>query len=202
MENYRKISRKPRDGELQNKKVEKVISGSAKTKKKNEVHRLADIFISEDATNVKSYIFQDVIIPTIKDTILEAIRMAFYGGYGGVSRKATGSNSGRTSYGRYYDKRGRANDYEREEPRIRRGIDYDDVILDSRGEAEEVLAHMDELINEYGSVSIADLYDLVGITSNNYTNNKYGWTDIRTSQSVRVRDGYALKMPKVLPLEH
>ena len=49
-------------------------------------------------------------------------------------------------------------------------------------------------------VSVADLYDLVGI-SGNYTDNKYGWTNLRNSDVQRVRDGYLLKLPKALPFD-
>ena len=58
---------------------------------------------------------------------------------------------------------------------------------------------MDELIDTYGQVSVADLYDLVG-KSCNYTDNNYGWTNLRNAEPVRVRDGYMLKMPKVGPI--
>ena len=58
---------------------------------------------------------------------------------------------------------------------------------------------MDELIATYGLVSVADLYDLVGIAGS-YTDNKYGWTDIRNASVVRVRDGYVIKLPRALPL--
>lgn len=77
--------------------------------------------------------------------------------------------------------------------------DYDDIILESRGEAEDVLERMDELIATYQLVSVADFYDLVGV-SGNYTDNKYGWTDIRNASVIRVRDGYMIKLPKALPL--
>ena len=59
---------------------------------------------------------------------------------------------------------------------------------------------MDELIETYGSATVADLYDLVGITCN-YTDNKYGWTNLRNAEPIRVRDGYMLKMPKALPID-
>ena len=58
---------------------------------------------------------------------------------------------------------------------------------------------MEELISMYGLVSVADLYELVGITGS-YTDNKYGWYDIRSASVVRVRDGYLLKFPKAIPL--
>ena len=72
--------------------------------------------------------------------------------------------------------------------------------LYSEGEAEDVLSRMDELIDTYGVVSVADLYDLVGISCN-YTDNKYGWTNLRNAEPVRVRDGYMLKLPKALPID-
>ena len=58
---------------------------------------------------------------------------------------------------------------------------------------------MDELIDTYSMVSVADLYDLIGVTGN-YTDNKYGWTNIRNAEVVRVREGYLLKLPKALPI--
>lgn len=58
---------------------------------------------------------------------------------------------------------------------------------------------MDELIDTYGLASVADLYDLVGKTCE-YTDNNYGWNDIRSAAVVRVRDGYLLKLPRALPL--
>ena len=52
----------------------------------------------------------------------------------------------------------------------------------------------------YGLVRVADLYDLVGITGS-YTDNKYGWTNIRNVEPIRVRDGYMLKLPKAMPID-
>lgn len=71
-----------------------------------------------------------------------------------------------------------------------------EVTVDSRGEAEEVFMKMQDLISEYGLVSVADFYDIVGIKGN-YTDNRYGWTNIRNAESVRLRDGsYLLNYQK------
>ncbi len=194
MEEYKSNSHKSRE----EKKVEKIVSGAVKSKKKSELQKIADIFISEDISNVKSYIFMDVMIPAVKkaisDIVTNGIDMMLYGDSG---RSKKGSAASKISYRSYYD---RANDRrERGSSGVRRGYDYDDVVLDNRGEAEEVLSRMDELIAAYGLVSVADLYDLVGITGD-YTDNKYGWTDIRNASVVRVKNGYMIKMPKALPL--
>ena len=72
--------------------------------------------------------------------------------------------------------------------------------METSGEAEEVLSRMDELIDTYGVVSVADLYDLIG-KSCEYTDNKYGWTNIRNAEPIRVYNGYMLKLPKALPIK-
>lgn len=181
------------------KKVEKVVSGNVKVKKKNGVTKFADTFISEDIHNVKSYVITDVLIPSIKRAISEmvtnGIDMILYGSTGGRSKR---SSADRVSYRNYYDRRDDDRYHDRD--RVRTSpYSFDDIVLDSRGEAEEVLARMDELIDQYGIVSVADLYDLVGV-SGNYTDNKYGWTNIRNAEPIRVRDGYMLRLPKALPI--
>ena len=203
MEEYKSNSHKTREKQfsqesVSKKKVEKVISGTVKTKKKNEIKKFADIFISEDAGNVKSYILMDVLIPAIKkaidDIFTNGIRMLLWGD----KEKSSGSSAAsRLSYRRYYDKK----DNQRESSNFssRSLYNYDDIIFDNRGEAEEVLSRMDELISTYNVASVADLYDLVGITGN-YTDYRYGWTDIRSASVVRIRDGYIIKLPKALPL--
>lgn len=180
------------------KKLEKVVTGKVKTKKRNEMSKLGEIFIAEDARNVKSYILMDVLVPAVKkaisDIVTNGIDMLLFG-EGGGTRKTSSASA--VSYRNYYDQKDIRRGYSN--TRMRTGYDYDDIILESRGEAEEVLARMDELIETYGIVSVADLYDLVGKTCN-YTDNKYGWTNIRNAEPIRVRDGYMLKMPKAGPI--
>jgi hypothetical protein len=201
MEEYKPNSHKYKEDQKRSvleKKVEKVIAGTVKSKKKSEIRKFTDIFISEGINNVKSYILLDVLIPAIKkaisDIVTNGIDMILYGETG-----KTKSNSIISShFPKPRDGRNGRRDYSA--VRTKTGYNYDDIILDNRGEAEDVLSRMDELISTYGLVSVADLYDLVGVTGN-YTDNKYGWTDIRSASVIRVRDGYMLKLPKALPLD-
>ena len=197
--NSNRYKKEQNNAPAERKRVEKVVTGKVRTKKKSEISKLKDTFISEDVSNVKSYIVMDVLIPAAKKAISDIVRdgidMILYGD----TRGRGGSSSGASyvSYRSYSDRDRR--DDRRESSRTRVGYDYDDIILESRVEAEEVLQRMDELIETYGIVSVADLYDLVG-KSCNYTDNKYGWTNIRNAEPVRVRDGYLLKMPKAGPI--
>lgn len=190
-------SHKYKEQQTQEKKVEKVVKGSVRSKKRNKARKFADTFIQEDVDSVKSYIFGEVLIPALKkaisDVVTNGIDMMLYGETG-HSKKS----SSKVSYSKYYerdDRRRRAGTSS-----FRGNYDYDDIIFDSRGEAEEVLMKMDELIDMYDFVSVADLYDLVG-TTGNYTDNKYGWRSIENAKVVRIRDGYMLKLPRAVPLD-
>lgn len=178
------------------KKVQKVVSGKVKTKS-NEKRKLLNMFISEDATNVKSYILLDVIVPTIKktlyDVVTDSLDMILNGGTGGKKHKS----GNKISYRNYYDdkREGRDGSY-----RVKNRFDYDDLVFDSRGECEAVREQMVDIIETYGFVTVADMYDMADIAAP-YTSSKYGWTNIRTAETVRVRDGYVLKLPKAMPID-
>lgn len=184
------------------KKLDKVITGKAVVKKKGTARKLTDIFVAEDANSVGEYIFVDIIVPTLKrlfvDMVSDAARMFAFGERGSSTRR---SPAERYSYRSGYTDYNRAS--ERRDPRYsgssKPAYSYDDVYLESRGEAEEVLTRMDELIDEYGAVSVSDMYDLIGVTSE-YTDNKYGWTDLRTASVERRRDGYVIKLPRAVAL--
>lgn len=198
MEEFKPNSHKSKElAPVPEKKVEKIVQGTVKSKKKNGINRLKDNFISEDAVNIKTYVVMDVLIPAVKKAICDIVKngvdMILYGESGRSNRRP----SEYVSYDRRYLDRGDARFYNADRARI--GYSYNDIILETRGEAEDVLARMDELIELYGMVSVADLYDLVGITGN-YTDNKYGWTNIRNAEPVHVRDGYMLRLPKVISL--
>lgn len=203
MEEYKPNSHKSKEnqnGSVPEKKVGKVVSGTVKPKKKGDIQKFADIFISE-VSNVKSYILLEVLVPAIKkaisDIVTNGIDMILYGETGRTRNKS--STVSKVSYQRYYDRTDeQRRDYSTSS--ARNGFDYDELIFPTRGDAEAVLDAMNEIISQYGVVSIMDLYDLANVSMDNYAANKYGWTDISGCKSIRVRDGYVLKLPRALPI--
>ena len=182
------------------KKIEKVVTGKVKTRD-NKGRKFADVFISEDAANVKSYIVMDVLVPAIKkavsDIVTDGIDMILYGGTGrsGSSRKS----GSKVSYRSYYDdRRDDRRDSDRYSARSR--FEYEDIVFESRGEAESVRRQMIEVTERYGFVTVADMYDMADLTAP-YTSNNYGWVNVRSAEPVRVRDGYILKLPKASPID-
>lgn len=198
--NSNKYKKEQEEKKKEEKKLTSVVSAGAKTKKKSEMAKLSDIFISEDIHNVKSYVFLDVLVPAIKkaisDIVTNGIDMILYGDSGQSDRKRSGAS--KVSYGSYY--RSDRDRDRRESVRARSGFDFDDIVFDNRGDAESVLTAMEDVIDQYGVVSVGDLYDLADVSTNNYAINKYGWTDLRSAEVVRTRDGYMIKLPRALPL--
>lgn len=202
MEEFKSNSHKSKRVEaevLPEKRVDKPIVSGARIRKKSEARKLVDVFIPEDVEKVKSHIIFDVLIPSAKkavyDMVTNGIEMILYGETGAVSHKS--STSSKISYRQFYDDR---TTRPSESTRMNSVMDFEDIILEHRGEAESILERLDELVSMYGMASVADMYDLVGITAP-YTANNYGWTDIRNAKVVRIRDGYVIKMPRVRPLK-
>lgn len=181
------------------KRATKVVKGNVRTKT-NEVRKFADVFISEDINNVKSYILMDVLVPAIKkavaDIVTNGIEMILYGS---TSKGRNSSSGSKVSYRNYYDNRDDRRD-DRGGSRTRSGLDYDDFVFESRGEAEAVLSQMGDIIERFKYVTVADLYDMVDKVPP-FTANKYGWTSIRNADVVRDRDGYRLKLPRAMQID-
>lgn len=189
-------SRKPSE---EKKHQEPVVSGGTSIKKKSDLKKVLDAFISEDLENIKSYIIFDVIAPIIKDGIANIIKngtdMILYGRVKDSSSfRPAGS---KISYGSYF----MGSAPKQPQTQARRLDDFDDVLFADRRDAEAVLTAMYDLINQYGIATILDLYEFARAENKNFMANKYGWTDLRGASIVHVRDGWIIKMPKPMPID-
>ena len=180
------------------KHIEKVVRSKAKTKKKSGFTKLADIFVSEDMDSVKSYIFIDIVVPTIKKTIYDVItnsvNMILFGESGRGKKRTSGDY---VSYRSYSDTISTSRS---DESRMRSRFDFDDIVFDGRGDAEAVFEQMNNVIARYGIVSVADMYDMADLP-HPYTSNRYGWTSLASAEVVRISDGYIIKLPKAMPID-
>lgn len=174
-------------------KFEKIISGEAKTRKRSGLLKMSDVFIAEDIQTVKKNIFTDVVVPSIKavivDIVTNGIQMFMYGGDAVARNRAPGT---KYAYGSNYNS---LNQTKPVQKTTYTGYGYEDPIVMNRGDAERILQEMSEIIREYGQASIADLYDLCGITGRQ-TDMNYGWTEMPGARSIRVPEGYVIQMPR------
>ncbi len=174
------------------KSLEKVVTGEVKVKKRSRGRKFIDLFINEDGADIKEYLLLEVFVPAVKDTILDLMNMIFYGRARGSSKKG----STYVSYNSYSDRTrrptGRA---------VRGGYSFDDIEVESRGEAEKVLDVLNEMIDRYGEATVADFYELVGVSGNGYTDRTYGWKDLTMASIRRTRTGYLFDMPRCRELD-
>lgn len=202
----------------EDRKVERVVTGKVKKQKRGFGKKVAETLCEDDTKSVGSYIIYDVLIPAAKDMLSDmvggGVDMLLFGERrGGRGRSSRGSSGrgGYTSYGSYYRDGSSSKDRGRD-PRDRdRGRDisrqgrarhdFDELVIDNRGEAEEVLSKLVDFVVDYEVATVADFYDLVGVTGS-FTDNKYGWDDLRGVKVVRARGGgYIIDLPRPKPLD-
>jgi hypothetical protein len=186
------------------KKIESVVKGEVIRRKKPLGKRFLDTFIGGDAKGVAGYVLLEVLLPAAKDAVADAFsqgieKMLFGEARSTGRRTGTRPGTGYTSYNRF------AQSSRREDPRTisrqsRARHEFDEIILQTRVEAEEVIERLFDLVSQYEQATVADLYELVGVTGN-YTDHKWGWTDIQGIRAVRITGGYLLDLPRPIALE-
>lgn len=163
-------------------------------KKETTFGKIKKAFISEDAQNLKDWFFQDVLVPVVKKTIMDSVDIVLNGQTGRGSRNS--SRNADRPYTSYYRK---SEDRYADDTSSRRWA-YQDVIIPAREDADDVLSQLDDILDNYPQVRVSDLNDILNV-SGQYTDNRYGWTNIRSAEVVSVRGGYMIRMPRPKALD-
>lgn len=183
---------------------EKIVSGEVIRKKKTGLAKLKENLGGDDMKSVGSYIVWDVFIPAAKDMINDAIRLGterlIYGESKprGVARGG-GRQSGYSTYSSMYKPVERPQQQRSLSRRTEQTQSFDEVTIKDRGEAEQIIEQLLVLIEDYGQAKVSDLYSMLGITAS-YVDDRWGWLDLSSASSRRVREGYLLDLPPAVPL--
>lgn len=198
-------SHKYNEEKTEERRISKVVNGEVKTRSRSLGRKFSDVFFDQDSGDIKSYLLIEVLIPAVKNLILDMVNqglgMKFYGSSRGYCNKPGNGNGQKTPYGSFY--RSSGTPQQQNKPKVeysRVSQNFEDIILETKGEANNVIDVLQEIISQYGQATIADLYDAVGKTTN-FTDNSYGWFDLRSARSIRVRDGYLLDLPRPVSLK-
>lgn len=178
--------------------VPKVTVGKVR---KMEEPVLYKIFGGETASTISSYILWDVLIPALKSTITDIINntteMIFYGS--GKRSRHLQRDRGRSyvSYNSIYDRRGIRRDRDRSRPSNPHR--FEDVIFETRSDAEEVLSTLVDMIEQYDLATVDEFYEACGLQGE-FTDNRYGWESLAGASVIPIRGGYILDLPKPKPI--
>ncbi len=191
-------------------KIEPVTAAAAVRRKKGLGHKFKETFIGGDSRSAVDHVVFTVLIPSVRDMLYDAfesgMRSLIFGEQHRQGRRP-GTSSGYSGLGHVaYNRMSGPTPTRSAEPsqrslsrRARARHDFDDLVIPSRREAEEVLDRMFDLLSRYGSVSVADLYELTGIQSS-HTDMKWGWLELRGAKALPMRHGdqqvYLLDLPE------
>lgn len=173
------------------------IATTVQTKKKPWYKRAADTFMAEDANSIGSFIIRDIVVPTIRDTIYDIITgglsMAMYGSTKARSKNRPSGVGGGSyvSYGSYSTQQQQKAQPMRQADRI----NVDDLIFGMADEAHQVIDALCDRLERYGTVTVQDLYDLIGISAPR-TAMYWGWNDLSEARVRKIRDGWLIELPR------
>ena len=187
--------------------IKKIVTGDAIKRKKTLGTRIRAMFGVNDGQSTPEYLMNEVLGPALKDmftdAVIQGVERMVYGEARHSSRRSANhrgpvGSSSHISYNRYSTSA-------RETPRAmsargRSSHDFGEIELHTRAQAEAVIAQMDEFVDRFGHTSVADLYEMVDLEAE-YTDEKWGWTDLRGADVRRTRNGtYVLILPRTEPI--
>lgn len=186
------------------KEIQKVVVGEVVLKKKSLGQKFKSIFAEADIKSVMRYVVSDVLLPAARNMIVEAStkgveRMM----YGERSYQRRGPGAGpRMTYNSPINRGDYRSPLTRPpgqlgatHPRIGRN----DFILASKEDAVAVLQQMNDVIEMYEEVSVAELNEMVGFPSS-HIDNKWGWRYLGDTQIRPIREGWLIDLPPAEPI--
>jgi hypothetical protein len=181
--------------------VEKVTVGEVTQRKKPLWQRVSGNMVVDDGPTVTQYIVFEVLLPAAKNMISDAVSQGvdrlMFGDSRPNSRNRTSTGTSYTNYSKVTALRP---DRRELSPRAKASHDFDDIVIQTRGEAEEVLDKLRALVDQYEMATVSDLYDLVGV-SGDFADDKWGWYDLRNAGVRPIRAGYLIVLPRPQALE-
>lgn len=170
----------------------KKISGPVTIKKQTFKDKLKSSFVKEDLKVVKDHIIYEMIIPKVKQLVVDTLIGCVYSVFFGVNSSdyPTGGTS-RTKYNTI------SNSQQRQSYNLTnsaKGFDIGDVVLANYDDAMLIINELKSRIETYGQATVGDLYSMMDLVPE-FTYYKYGWTDLREAGCVPVYNGYKLRLP-------
>ena len=192
------------------KDILQIVSGKVVRKATPAHKKLLGSIFSGNPTSVRTYVIMEVLLPAFQETLLDVISQGSQRIVRGDDRERNSKKRGAWSNS-YDDRKSRfnyagqfssQNGGRRDAPPAKNrpgGLDIGDIYLEHRVEAESILTAMTDISDRYEAVTVADLFNLLGVTSE-YTDQKWGWENLRDARVVRTSDGYLLDLPPTTPI--
>lgn len=207
----RRENRDSRD-QQEPKKIEKVISGTVRRRKKSLGAKFMETFGGEDSSSVMDYILFEVLIPAAKDVMYDVFTQGLERKLGidmnnrrrpssrGSSSRYDSRSNGRFDYNGISSRRDRDrdhDDYRHMSRRARADHDFEEIVFQTSFDAREILRKMNGALDYYEIVTVSDFYRMAGIEPDP-PDEKWGWSDLDGARIIRLRnnEGFTLDLPR------
>lgn len=192
---------------VEREKVEQVVHGKVVQRKKNIFKRVARGMVADDVTNVGDFVVAEVFLPALRNLMYDIVSQGTHRVLFGTARgRRTGVGTGygyagpvtnlKTAYNRVSAEADQSRTMSRQD---QASHNFDELILESHADAMEVLENLHARVQRYGSASVADMYDYLGVTGG-FTDQKYGWTNLENADVRQTRRGFVLDLPRPIVL--
>lgn len=181
------------------KDIKQLVDSEVKLKEKGLGHKFKRVFFGGEFKSAARYIVGDVLLPAARNAVVDATTK-------GIERMVYGEEPRRSPRGPHgfghvqYNRPGSVmvpdqppRNFQPRTPARESKL----AIFGVRSEAEGVLDYMNEIVSQYGVVSVADMNVICGHPSA-AVDNKWGWSNLTGANVRQTREGYVLEFP---PLE-
>lgn len=184
-------------------RIQAVTTAETVRRKRGLGRQFKETFFIGSGREAIGFMVEQVVVPTIRDMFADALR-------GGIDQLIYGDRSAKrlsrptngyqpnVPYHAISTPTRAAQPQQRVLSRQSRARhQFDDLVIPTRRDAEEVLDRMYDLMSQYGAVTVADLYELTGIQSE-HTDMKWGWSNLRGAKAIQSRrhNGFILDLPQ------
>jgi len=204
MPDYQGNAKKDRAAaEKPEKNIERVVVGEVIVQKPTLGQKFKGLFTRTDPKTVITYVAASVLLPAAKNMLYDGLKTTaahmIFGEAAARRQQMTAGGGSRTVYNnpvsRAREGMARLAPPVTQVPRaLSRQHVHENFILSSRDEAELVLERMNDIIEKYEVVTVADLNDLVGLPTT-HVDNKWGWIYLADVQVRQIREGFLIDFP-------
>ena len=181
------------------------VSGKPVSHNKSLFKKFSETFAINNMKDARDYIITDVVIPGFFDLLYDGatrgLARLIYGEKGAArARKSTGGINYSSGIRRLSDgetfKRDRRN-----EDNVVSVADYNEIELETKAQAEQLLDDMCEYLDTHDLVSVADMYQMAKYKGGDYTDNYWGWSSLAGAHITRSDGGWTLVLPRAVNLK-
>lgn len=201
----REASEKSPPPKQEREKVEQIVHGKVIQKNPNIFKRIARSMIAEDVTNVGDFVVDEVFRPALRNLVYDIVSQGSHRLLFGTARGRRSVVPGTgpvTSLKMAYHQVNNPNESVRTMSREDQARhNFDEIILESHSDAVDVLDNLVARVERFGSASVADLYDYIGVTGS-FADQRWGWTNLDSADIRQTRRGFIFDLPRPISLSN